>query len=163
MYEKQLKQHTQKCNAPDDDQKRPPALLREDTETNGGIRSGDQHKDHHVIQLFQDLPPGNSKGVIGGACPVKQDQTDHKNAQSDKVGKGSSPGGSMEQDQGRQKDPRQKADQVGQGASGIFDRKSVVLRRSGRTWKMWQWLFQGRHLLSYRCNVMSFWITYKVS
>lgn len=79
--------HAHQSDAPDQQQHLQSDLFLQNDKTYWGVGTGNQHKDHHVVNFFKDTQglSGKIYRVIGSACAVKQDHAAYENAHGDKI------------------------------------------------------------------------------
>ena len=70
-------------DSPDQGQERPAGLVTQDDHTNRGISSGNEDKDHHMVNLPQHLVDlrGNVQGMVDGAGRIQPYHTQYEDGQ----------------------------------------------------------------------------------
>ena len=82
-----LDQHPRQGDAPDQSQQGISQLPAQHDQADRRIGSGNQHEDHHMVQLAEDaqIPPGQIHRVVSGAGAVEQYHAGHEDGHGDEM------------------------------------------------------------------------------
>ena len=121
----QLEQNASQRHRPYLDKKPQPAHVRQGDGADGGIGPGNEHKDHHMVQLFQNAVAAvrQIEGMIGGAGGVQRRHGQHEHAETGQLKDTRPPPGGMDQQRRRGQHSQHQADKMGDGAARILQPK----------------------------------------
>ena len=73
-------EHTDQCDSPDESQQGIAQIAAQNDEAHGGVGTGDEHEDHHVVQFAEDAQvfSGQVYTVVCGAGALEQNHARHK-------------------------------------------------------------------------------------